>query len=111
MKKSLLSIFISCLFFCAFGQQVTWVSTTRAEHWASPWSPPTWMKTNGKYAAGMVESHEVIAQYKTSGVLMTGMDFSHVQNELEPGETGREGMDLFIQKDQYFAAYAGCRFI
>lgn len=58
--------------------------------WASPWSPPTWMKTNGKYAAGMVPSHEVIAQYKARGVSMTGMDFSHVENGLKPGESGRE---------------------
>ncbi|MGY4856430.1 glycoside hydrolase family 30 protein [Cryobacterium sp. AP23] len=57
--------------------------------WASPWSPPTWMKTNGHYAGALP---------------MPG--FQSVENGLRPDQVGREGTDMFIQDDRYLAAYA-----
>jgi glucosylceramidase len=55
--------------------------------WASPWSPPTWMKYNRHYAARMAEP---------------GMP----PNGLKPDQVGKEGSDLFIQEDRYFSTYA-----
>ena len=46
--------------------------------WASPWSPPTWMKTNGHYAAAMS---------RTPGV----------ENGLKAEQVGREGTDMLIR--------------
>lgn len=53
--------------------------------WASPWSPPTWMKYNKHYACRP----------------------SPKFNDL-PGDPklDREGENMFIQEDAYFAAYA-----
>jgi glucosylceramidase len=47
--------------------------------WASPWSPPVWMKYNRHYAC---------------------------QNDLTPDRKGREGTNMFIQEDAYFQSYA-----
>jgi glucosylceramidase len=55
--------------------------------WASPWSPPVWMKTNGHYA--MAPSWP-----------------DQPSNGLKPEQRGREGNDYFIQEDRYFDAYA-----
>lgn len=55
--------------------------------WASPWSPPTWMKTNKHYA--MRPSYP-----------------GAPANNLAPGQEGREGQDMFIQDARYFKAYA-----
>lgn len=57
--------------------------------WASPWSPPTWMKTNKHYAGALP-----IAA------------FSDVQNGLEPHQAGQEGTDMFVQTHEYLSAYA-----
>ena len=57
--------------------------------WASPWSPPTWMKTNNHYAAAI----PLAWQHGAS-------------NGLLPEQAGSEGSDLFIQDDRYFQAYA-----
>ena len=57
--------------------------------WASPWSPPTWMKTNQHYAAALPNA-------LTPGV----------SNGLRPDQVGKEGTDMFIQEDAYFRAYA-----
>ncbi|MCU1445432.1 glycoside hydrolase family 30 beta sandwich domain-containing protein [Cryobacterium sp.] len=57
--------------------------------WASPWSPPTWMKTNGHYAGAMP-----MAGYQTA------------ENGLRPDQVGAEGTDMFIQDDRHLAAYA-----
>ena len=53
--------------------------------WASPWSPPAWMKYNRHYACRPNERY----------------------NDL-PGDPSldREGENMFIQDDAYFAAYA-----
>lgn len=57
--------------------------------WASPWSPPTWMKTNGHYAAALP-------------VKVMGQS----ENGLEPHQVGREGTDMFILEEPYLRAYA-----
>lgn len=55
--------------------------------WASPWSPPSWMKTNKHYAE-----------------VQQGPNLP--PNGLRPDQIGKEGSDLFIQEDRYFEAYA-----
>ncbi|MDR1339024.1 MAG: beta-glycosidase [Prevotellaceae bacterium] len=58
--------------------------------WASPWSPPTWMKYNKHYACCPMSSF---------------FDQSY-QNDIKPEQYGREGTNMFIQEDAYFKAYA-----
>jgi glucosylceramidase len=58
--------------------------------WASPWSPPMWMKYNKHYACAV--SYE-------------GLDEAF-QNGLTADKQGAEGTNMFIQQDKYFAAYA-----
>lgn len=55
--------------------------------WASPWSPPTWMKTNKHYA-------------------MAPAWPGQPSNGIKPEQVGHEGADYFIQDDTYFDAYA-----
>ncbi len=55
--------------------------------WASPWSPPTWMKKGGHYAQAPA----------WPGQPDTG---------IRPDQYGKEGQDSFLQDDRYFAAYA-----
>jgi glucosylceramidase len=55
--------------------------------WASPWSPPSWMKYNKHYAS-------------RSSVGQT------IDNSLSENLEGREGTDMFIQEDAYLKAYA-----
>ncbi|WP_404339737.1 hypothetical protein AB2M62_00905 [Sphingomonas sp. MMS12-HWE2-04] len=55
--------------------------------WASPWSPPSWMKTNRHYAS--VPNRP-----------------GWPDNGLQPDQRGAEGTDMFIQDERYFAAYA-----
>jgi len=57
--------------------------------WASPWSPPTWMKTNRHYAMAMPEPWQ-----------------KGVENGLRPDQVGREGTDMFVHEDRYLDAYA-----
>lgn len=57
------------------------------ELWASPWSPPSWMKRNKHYAAAM----------QRPGLAPNG---------LTPEQAGKEGTNLFIQDEKYFKAYA-----
>lgn len=58
--------------------------------WASPWSPPAWMKWNKHYACAG-----------------TGLNIDKkFQNNLDKNKEGREGTNMFIQKDEYFKAYA-----
>lgn len=58
--------------------------------WASPWSPPSWMKWNKHYACAS-----------------TGPKVDEkFQNGLDKNNQGREGSNMFIQKDEYFKAYA-----
>lgn len=55
--------------------------------WASPWSPPSWMKTGKHYAQGPA---------------LPGQP----SNGIRPDQLGHEGKDSFIQDDRYFDAYA-----
>jgi glucosylceramidase len=59
--------------------------------WASPWSPPTWMKDNRHYACQPLDTSF----------------FDHIgQNGIRPEQIRREGDNMFIQEDAYFSAYA-----
>jgi glucosylceramidase len=58
--------------------------------WASPWSPPSWMKYNKHYASAY-----------------TGADVDEkYRNGLPADRIGREGTDMFIQDSLYLQAYA-----
>lgn len=57
--------------------------------WASPWSPPVWMKTNGHYAAALPSPLQV-----------------GVETGIQPHQLGIEGTDMFVQDDRFFATYA-----
>lgn len=57
--------------------------------WASPWTPPSWMKRNRFYAEA------------------PGMPaFGFKDNGIRPDQIGHEGEDMFIQEARYFDAYA-----
>ncbi|MEI7828979.1 MAG: right-handed parallel beta-helix repeat-containing protein [Prolixibacteraceae bacterium] len=58
--------------------------------WASPWSPPSWMKWNKHYACAVPN----------------GSLAKNFQNNLPPDRQGKEGTNMFIQEDKYFQAYA-----
>ena len=58
--------------------------------WASPWSPPSWMKYNKHYACATSPP---------------GQD-EKFRNDLKPEKQGKEGINMFIQQDDYFRAYA-----
>jgi glucosylceramidase len=58
--------------------------------WASPWSPPSWMKYNKHYACAVSPGN---------------LDEKY-QNGLEPDEQGKEGTNMFIQQNKYFKAYS-----
>lgn len=55
--------------------------------WASPWSPPTWMKKGGHYAQASAWP-------------------GNAPNGIRPEQMGTEGLDSFIQEDRYFDVYA-----
>jgi glucosylceramidase len=55
--------------------------------WASPWSPPTWMKRTGHYAQAPAWPGQP-------------------SNGIRPDQLGTEGKDSFIQEERYFDAYA-----
>lgn len=58
--------------------------------WASPWSPPSWMKYNKHYASAY-----------------TGANIDTLyRNGLPADKVGYEGMDMFIQDSAYLEAYA-----
>lgn len=57
--------------------------------WASPWSPPTWMKYNKYYALS-----------KVPGLI------KNVDNGIKDDQLVKEGTDNFVQEDKYFKAYA-----
>ena len=68
--------------------------------WASPWSPPQWMKYNKHYAARSLLGN---SNFHSDG---WGMDFRGINNGLPPEREGKEGTDMFIQEARYFEAYA-----
>ena len=55
--------------------------------WASPWSPPSWMKTNNFYAEAQPFP-------------------GYTPNNIQPSQLRHEGQDVFIQEDRYFNVYA-----
>jgi glucosylceramidase len=55
--------------------------------WASPWTPPGWMKRNHFYAEAKA---------------YPGMK----ENGIRPDQIGHEGEDMLIQEPRYFEAYA-----
>jgi len=55
--------------------------------WASPWSPPSWMKRNHFYA-----ERDAYPGQKENGI--------------RPDQIGHEGEDMFIQESRYFESYA-----
>jgi glucosylceramidase len=58
--------------------------------WASPWSPPTWMKDNKHYAC-MPLGNFFDQRYKT---------------DIRPDQYRAEGMNMFIQDSAYLMAYS-----
>jgi glucosylceramidase len=58
--------------------------------WASPWSPPTWMKWNKHYACAL--PWEGLAE--------------QFHNLLPPDRQGAEGTNMIITEDAYLKAYA-----
>jgi glucosylceramidase len=70
--------------------------------WASPWSPPTWMKNNKHYASQPFPKGAVPKEVKEKW----GMDFEGFDNGLKPGQEGVEGTDMFVQDKKYFEAYS-----
>ncbi len=88
--------------------------------WASPWSPPSWMKYNKHYAsrssAGMAEMvNRMMEQRRAQGEpempavgFMANAANPIYQNDLpaDPKRQGQEGTDMFIQEDEYLEAYA-----
>jgi glucosylceramidase len=69
--------------------------------WASPWSPPIWMKYNKHYAANRIPKGKDSLVFEE-----WGMDFRGIDNGMLPGQEGKEGTNMFIQEDKYFKAYA-----
>ncbi len=57
--------------------------------WASPWSPPTWMKKNRHYAMAQPSPYQ-----------------RGVTNGLRPEQVGREGTDMFVLDERTLRAYA-----
>ncbi len=75
--------------------------------WASPWSPPQWMKYNKHYAARMVPNMDKVPEEQIEKMKNEwGMDFRGISNGLQPGQEGAEGTDMFVQDDKYFKAYS-----
>lgn len=68
--------------------------------WASPWSPPSWMKYNKHYASKSLLGDSDLQSKEW------GMDFRGINNGLPVAREGKEGTNMFIQEDQYFKAYA-----
>jgi len=65
--------------------------------WASPWSPPQWMKYNKHYAARSTW---------IDPSLKKGKDHNAIDNGLPKEKEGKEGTDMFIQEPSYYEAYA-----
>lgn len=75
--------------------------------WASPWSPPVWMKRNKHYASrSSLMPANVPDSVKTMMRDSFGMDLTGIDNGLKPGQEAPEGTDNFIQEDTYFEAYS-----
>lgn len=69
--------------------------------WASPWSPPSWMKYNKHYALKSLQKGITNVESEEWGIYFTGLD-----NGLNPDQEGKEGTDMFIQQDIHYKAYS-----
>ncbi len=69
--------------------------------WASPWSPPSWMKYNKHYAA-----KSLIKGVTNNESEEWGIYFAGINNGLPQDREGKEGQNMFIQEEPYFKAYA-----
>lgn len=86
--------------------------------WASPWSPPSWMKYNKHYAcvssermmqrmrAFMKEHGGNDADKKEANHNQSRFRMEVVDNGLSADREGHEGSDGFIQEDAYLKAYS-----
>ena len=63
------------------------------EIWASPWSPPSWMKYNKHYAS------------RSSAKIKQTIEKKY-QNDLPADKEGKEGTNMFVQEEKYLKAYA-----
>ncbi|TDO24478.1 glycoside hydrolase family 30 protein [Pedobacter duraquae] len=68
--------------------------------WASPWSPPQWMKYNKHYAGAAFPKNGVTAWRDLR------FNFAGLDNGIQPNQVGKAGTNMFIQEPQYFEAYA-----
>jgi len=68
--------------------------------WASPWSPPTWMKYNHHYACRSVLGNVNFVSEKF------GIDMRGINNHLPKTGECTEGSDMFIQDERHFQAYS-----
>ncbi len=89
------------------------------EIWASPWSPPTWMKYYKYYASrssvGMREMFDkMVNDWKKDPTKPNPSDNSFFKlmanpkyaNDTPLGREGKEGTNMFIQDGRYMKAYA-----
>ncbi|MDR2809294.1 MAG: beta-glycosidase [Tannerellaceae bacterium] len=70
--------------------------------WASPWSPPSWMKHNKHYASRSTMAMARRFAGQNASTYMTRV----VDNGLPEDREGREGTDMFIRQEDYLKAYA-----
>ena len=73
--------------------------------WASPWTPPTWMKVNGKYASRPYHA-EYHDELRAKGLDPDHPDGFYPGNGLTQADYMFEGEDGFKPEDRYLAAYA-----
>jgi len=76
--------------------------------WASPWSPPSWMKVNQYYSVRSSKEHNKMSSLSDI-ILFEGSDF--VDNNVFPKQLAVN--DYFIQDFRYLKSYANyfCKFI
>lgn len=68
--------------------------------WASPWSPPSWMKYNKHNALKSLRKGITYDKSDEWEIDFTGLD-----NGLKPEQEGKEGTDMFIRQEKYYKAY------
>ncbi|MCD7916670.1 MAG: beta-glycosidase [Tannerellaceae bacterium] len=73
--------------------------------WASPWSPPSWMKHNKHYASRSTSKMARILKERLQEGESTYM-FKFVDNGLPEDREGAEGTDMFIVEEPYLSSYA-----
>ena len=88
--------------------------------WASPWSPPAWMKHNMHYASRSSARMAAVLEQRATAMRERGegndnpgmmerfriMMDPNYQNDLPPDREGHEGTNMFIMQEPYLEAYA-----